>query len=131
MSRSRLAEQQLDGDLALERAVGALGQPDFGHAARADRTHQAIGADAGALGPFGIRRQCRRDVRQRLEKGSGRDASPGGQHALELAEEAMPLRTQLPQVGRKPALVEPVDLLVEARQFLPVDDRIPDHGLGG
>ena len=44
------AIRQLQGDLALQQAVGALGQPDGAHAACADAPEQPVGADDRAGG---------------------------------------------------------------------------------
>jgi hypothetical protein len=47
--------RQLQGDLAVERAVGALREPHFGHAAGAQQPDQLVRADAIAgLKPGGL-----------------------------------------------------------------------------
>ena len=63
------AIRQLQGDLALQQAVGALGQPDGAHAACADGPEQPVGADdrAGGL-----------DVRHRVEQLSVGVVGAGG-----------------------------------------------------
>ena len=52
------------------------------------------------------------------------------QHALELRQKAMLLRTQLLAESRQAGVVEEVGLLVQVRKLLPVDDRVADHGVG-
>ena len=42
------AEGSLDGDLAFELLVGAIGEEDGGHAALSDFADEAVGADEGA-----------------------------------------------------------------------------------
>ena len=110
------SEQQLDRDLPLERAVDALGQPDLGHAARADRTDQTIGADPAAFGPCGDRRGLARRVDRgsSSRKAAARDARRAREHALELRQQAMLLRPQLRQEGRRVRFVEHVGLLVQS-----------------
>ena len=126
-----MAEQQLDRHLPLEGPVRSLGQPDFSHASGADVPSQPIGADAAPFGPLGDRRlSSRLDPRQGLEERAGGDARAGVQHALELRQKAMLLRAQLLHERRQAGVVEDVGALVQARKLLPVDDRVPDHGVG-
>ena len=127
----RMVEEKLDRYLAREGSIGALGEPDLGHAAGADRTNESIGADAASLDPRGCRRGLEEEARRRFEESIGGDTVTGGEHALELAEQTVFLLPQASEEGREPRCVEHVGPLVQTGEFLPVDDRIPDHGLGG
>ena len=93
---ARVPEQQLDRDLALERPVVALRQPDLGHAAGAEPALQPVRADAVAFVPL-VRQRLRpqRQRRRRVEEAVVADLLARREHLFELRQQRVRLRAQL------------------------------------
>ena len=127
---ARGAEQQLDRDLAAKRAVVALRQPHFGHAALPHVADQPVRADAAARRPLVHQRLgLDRQRRQRRQKAVATHFGAGGQHLLQLAEQGVRLGLQAGEPAVERRAIERVGRFVQRREFLPVCYRVPLHGL--
>ena len=113
--------RQLDGDPALQRTVVALGQPDFGHAALAQRTHQAVGPDGFARSPVDAELGVGgRQLGQAAEEVVGLQMRPRIEHAPQLRQQRVGLAFELRQPCRQCVRRQGVGLFVQGRQGRPL-----------